>query len=233
VKSYEEYLKLIKEGLIKTYNIEKYSDSLEIELNSIGIDYEIEITSKYIYNLIIKNSNKLDNDILIYVLNINKNLFGYYPSYIWVINTNNQQNSFIFDEKYLNNKYKEIKIRFEAKYDDGLYSNDIETPKISYHLSPEIYKNNILDNGLYPKSKNRKTNYDERIYLFYNLSDYKEILEGLKINDKFNNIKRNYCLFKINLNDKIISHKDPNYDKGFYVYDNISPKNIKLIKNNL
>lgn len=231
--NYDEYLRLIKEGLIRTYNIEKYFDSLEIELNSIGVDFELQIISKYVYNLTIKNSNKLDNDLLKYVLDINKNLFGYYPSYIWLTNINNEQNLFIFDKKYLNNIYKEIKIRFEAKYDDGLYSNDIKTPEYAFHLTSDVNKSKIIENGLYPKSKNRKTNYNERIYLFNNLEDYEFLLKSLKFNDKLNNINRKYVLFKVFLNDKIISHKDPNYNKGFYIYDNISPKKIKLIKDGL
>lgn len=43
------------------------------------------------------------------------NLFGYYPSYMWITNNKNNINYFKFDDKYLNNKYCNIKIRFEAK----------------------------------------------------------------------------------------------------------------------
>ena len=45
---------------------------------------------------------------LIIFLNLNKNLLGYYPSYIWVTNEIGT-NGFKYKEKYLNNKYKKIK----------------------------------------------------------------------------------------------------------------------------
>jgi len=47
------------------------------------------------------------------------------------------------------------------------------------------------------------------------------------------NIDRNYTLYKVKMNDKMIIHSDPNYSKGFYTYDNISPKNIEIIFDNL
>lgn len=230
---YNEFIQNIKEGLIRTHNIEKYSDNLEIELKSIGINnYKIDIISKYVFTLTI-NTEEVNNDSLKYIVNHIQNMFGYLASYIWLKNNKNMENSFMFDEKYLNNKYNEIKIRFESKYDDGLYSNNIETPNTAYHLSPIDFKDKILKNGLYPKTKFRKTNHNERIYLFYKLNHYSDILSALKLNDKMKNKVRNYSLYEVYLNSKIISHKDPNYSNGFYIYDNISPKNVKLLKDNL
>ena len=230
--NYKKYIKLIKEGLLYTHNIQKYYGSLDIELNGIGVKHNINIISKFLYELEILNSNELSNDILKFVVNLNQNLLGYIPSYIWVENDFGI-NSFNFDKKYLSNKYKNIKIRFEAKYEDGLYKNDLDVPSIAYHLSPNSHKVKIMTNGLYPKSKNRKSYYSERIYLFYNLDDYKFLLKSLKFNDKINNINTNYILYKIKMNDNMIIHTDPNYDKGFYTYDNISPNDIEIVKENL
>jgi len=42
IYDYKEYVKLIKEGLISTHNIEKYSGSLDIQLNSVGVMTKIE-----------------------------------------------------------------------------------------------------------------------------------------------------------------------------------------------
>lgn len=42
-----------------------------------------------------------------------------------------------------------------------------------------------------------------------------------------------YMLLEIKLTDKNIIHTDPNYVDGFYTTDNIHPKNIKIIKENI
>ncbi len=227
IYNYNNYIELIKEGLISTHNIQKYYGSLEIQLKSIGVNVEINIISKFIYDLKILNTNKLSNEKLEHIININQNLLGYYPSYMWIENDFGK-NSFPFDKKYLSNKSLSITIRFESKYDDNLYKNDIDIPEFAFHLSPEKNKNKIIKNGLYPKSYNRKTKHPDRIYFFYDINDYEFILKDLKFND---NIK--YILYKVKLSDNNIIHTDPNYLKGFYTYDNISPLNIEIIKENL
>jgi len=41
--NYKEYIFSIKEGLIKTYNIEKYHTNLTIQLNNFNIGHDINI----------------------------------------------------------------------------------------------------------------------------------------------------------------------------------------------
>jgi len=226
---YLKFVELIKEGLIRTHNIEKYYESLDIELNAIGIKSEIEIKSKFLFHLTILNSNDVANEKLEYVITICKDLLGYYPSYIWVKN-NISWNGFKFDQKYLDNKYTNIKIRFESKYEDGLYKNTLEVPKIAYHLSPTKNRKRINDMGIYAKSGSRKTYHNDRVYLFYDLNDYEKLLNSLKISDKTN---QSYDLYEITLDDKNVIHTDPNYIKGFYTYDSIRPSYIKMIKSDL
>lgn len=225
----KKFIEHIKEGLIKTYNIEKYYNNLDIELSAIGVISKINIISKFIYDLEILNVRELTNEKLKYIIDINQNLLGYYASYIWIKN-NFGVNGFKFNIKYLSNEYLNIKIRFESKYEDGLYKNDLDVPKKSYHLSPTVNRKKILSIGLYPKSGNRKTYHIDRIYLFYNLNDYKKLLKNLKMMDN-ENVK--YDLYEISLSNENIIHSDPNYINGFYTYDNISPKNIKIIKQDL
>ena len=227
--NYEKFLELIKEGLITTHNIEKYHGSLDIELNSIGIKSEINIISKFVFELSVLNSNDINNSNLQYIITICKDLLGYYPSYIWVKN-NIGWNSFKFEERYLNNKYSEIRIRFESKYEDGLYKNDLDVPEIAYHLSPTEKKDKILKNGLCPKSYNRKSKYPDRVYLFDDLSELSSLLKSLKINDKEDN---KYTLYKVKMDNKMIIHTDPNFKNGFYTYDNISPYKIEVIDDDL
>jgi hypothetical protein len=236
ILNYQKYIKYLKEGLISTYNIEKYQNNLKIELDSIGIKYDINILSKFNYDLTIYNLKELSNDILKYCININQNILGYFPSYIWITN-NFGENGFKFDEKYLDIKYNKIVIRFEAKYEDGLYGNNLLVPDFAYHLSTQNKKEKILNNGLYPKSYNKKTKHPDIIYFFYNLDDLDELLNSIKINDKINRLSNKYILFKVefteDMKNKIIIHSDPNYKKGFFIYDNISSKNISIEKENL
>lgn len=229
IYDYKEYERLIKEGLIFTHNIEKYQNGLDIQLSSVGVKHKINIISKFIYDLEILNPKELSDELLKYVIDINQNLLGYYPSYIWVVNKIGK-NGFVFDERYLSNEFLNIIIRFESKYEDGLYKNDLEIPEYAYHLSPNNKRDKILKNGLCPKSYNRKTKHPDRLYLFYDIDDYKDLLKGLIFNDQMKGIGRDYDLYKIKMNSKMIIHSDPNYNRGFYTYDNISPKDIELIE---
>ena len=235
ILEYKDYIKSINEGLIKTYNIYKYHSSLDIQLNSVGIKSKIDIIDKFSYELEILNNkninNKKNNDSYKYLISLNNNL-GYYPSYIWVENDFGT-NSFKFDMKYLNSKYKSLKIRFEAKYEDGLYKNDLVVPTKAYHLTDQRNKIKIEDIGLVPKSNNRVSFHQDRIYLFYNKNDYTTLLLSLRANDNKNNLIKQYVLFEVELNDRYIIHTDPNYNKGFFTYDNIPPNNIKTIKEKL
>ncbi len=230
ILEYDKYIELVKEGLICTHNIQKYWTNLDIQLNSIGIKSDINILSKFIYDIDILNLQDLSDDLLEHMIILNQNLLGYYPSYIWVTNKIGT-NGFPFDIKYLSNNYIKIKIRFESKYEDYLSKNDLKVPDFAYHLSPLKKKKKILKNGLCPKSYNRIGYHPERIYLFYDINDYKYLLNNLKFNDKFNAINNKYILYKVKLSDKNIIHTDPNFDKGFYTNDNISPLNIEIMEN--
>lgn len=188
---YKNYIKSIKEGLIKTHNILKHHTSLEINLKGIGFDIEIEVLNKFQYIIDIKNVDLLKNDELFNLFfNINFN-YGYYPCYYWVSNLKNMNNSYIFDidelKKHLSN-YSKLKIKFEAKYEDGLYKNTLEIPNLLYHLSPIKNKKSIEYNGLYPKSGSRKTYHPDRIYLFYDIENRDDILRKLKANDLKNGL---------------------------------------------
>ena len=235
INNYKEFIFNIKEGLIKTYNIEKYSSNLENELIMCGFDININIVSKYKYSIIINNIDWLKNDAYDLFFSLNNNL-GYFPSYIKSYK-NEISNGFVFSEKTLKSQLSlnidKIEIFFESKYDDGLYKNDIDVPKKSYHLSPSKNRNRISEIGLYPKSGSRKTYHTDRIYLFYDKKNYILLYESLKTNDLYNNIIQQYDLYEIKLDDKNIIHTDPNYENGFYTYDNISVKNIKIIKKDL
>lgn len=232
IEKYKEYVELIKEGLIRTHNIKNCKSSLEQELCLIGIKYDINIDSKLKFTLTLFDTNKFEFDDFEYIIEYIQNQLGYFPSFIWLEN-NIGKNGFKFNKKYLSNKYKSIEIKFEAKYDDGFYKNDIIVPKIGYHLSPVDNEEKINRIGLCVKAYNRKGEHPERIYLFSDIDECNNLLKSLKYNDKLSGINRNYNLYKVEMNDNNIIHTDPNYSKGFYTYDSFHTKYLKIIKHNI
>ena len=176
MKSYKEFIQLIKEGLIKTHNIYQYENTLNNNLIFIGFDINIDIKNKFQYLIKIFNSNLfLDNEAYGLFFSFNYNM-GYYPTQ-FIVYRDERKNTFNFNkEKFL----KEIKlstkinIYFDAKYEDSVYKNDLKIPNLSYHLSPSKNREKIKKNGLYPKSGSRKSYHVDRIYLFYDMNDYIE-----------------------------------------------------------
>jgi len=232
IDNYKEYVELIKEGLIRTHNIINCESSLERELYLIGFKFKIKIYSKLKFDLTLLNTNNFDFVDFEYIIDYIEDQLGYFSSYITVEN-NIGKNGFKFDKKYLSNKYKSIKIIFEAKYDDGFYKNDIKVPNVAYHLSPVNNEDKINRIGLLVKTHNRKGEYPERIYLFRNINDCDKLLKSLKYDDKLKDINRNYNLYEVEMSDKNIIHTDPNYSNGFYTYDSFNPKFLKIIKHNI
>jgi hypothetical protein len=238
ITNYKDFLTSIKEGLITTHNIYRYVDNLHLQLKSFNIENKIEIIDKYSYFITIFNPKcLLDSDAQSSLLSTN-NLLGYFPSYVFLYKKNTQ-NSFNFDLKRILEQIAKldilkIKMKFEGKYEDGLYKNNIVIPKLCYHLSPIDNESKIQKTGLIPKSKNKKSIHPERIYLFDDYTDYNILLANLKMHDmKSFGYSRLYNLYEITMNDKIILHTDPSFTDGYYTYDNISPKDIKILLNNI
>lgn len=234
MKKYEEYLQLIKEGLIYTHNILKYEKSLLMQLSGFGLNCEIDVINKLTFVVTINNVLKLNDCYDLFFNNI-INLYGYFPSYIYVTFKTGRKYNFKFDDeklkKRLNKFVRNITIRFEAKYDDGVLKNDLKVPNKLYHLSRTIYREKIMENGLEPKTQDRVSKYPKRIYLFYFLDDYNFLLKKLTINDYIKTGEEyDYDLYEIDSSTlDIIIHSDPNFERGCFTYDNIHPKYIKKI----
>lgn len=224
--NYSEFVKELREGLITTHDITKYSSVITDFLDQININYSIDIIDKLEFKLTIQTNN-ID---LIEVINHNCYTLGYFPSYYWITLKNNMKNGFK-QITTLPTNTKNVTIRYEGKYEDGLYKNTIICPNKLYHLSHQENKESIFQKGIYPKSKRRLSNHPERIYLFDNLNNHNVLLKQLKFSDKS---KKEYILLEINCAiDKLILHTDPNYRIGYFTYDNINPKNITILKENL
>jgi len=223
---YKEFIEQLKEGLIITHDINKYSHIITDYLYKIGIKYSIDITDKYQFDLTLETNN-ID---LVNVINHDCYSLGYFPSYYWIILNSNMKNGFK-EITSLPDNTKSVIIKYESKYDDGLYKNTVICPSKLYHLSYQVNRKNILDKGIYPKSKKRLSVHPERIYLFEDINEYENLLNKLKFTDKD---KNEYILLEIDCSvDKLFLHTDPNYRLGYFTYDNINPKNISIKKENL
>ena len=223
---YVDFVQQLKEGLIVTHDITKYYHILTDYLYQIGVECSIDIVDKFEFKLTIETNN-ID---LIEVMNHYSYTIGYFPSYYWIILENNMKNGFK-EITSLPNNTKNVTIKYESRYDDGLYKNTVICPDTLYHLSYQKNKKSIFDKGIYPKSKRRLSAHPERIYLFENMNDYFALLKNLKFSDES---KEEYILLEINCKkDNLILHTDPNYRLGYFTYDNINPKNISIIKENL
>lgn len=228
--NYDIFLKSLKEGLITSHNINLYKHTLTSNLDQLKITYKLDIIDKLEFKLTLSNPT---NDI-IDITNHTSYVLGYYPSYCWVTLSNGYQNDMRFDNFKFSNNISNIIIKYESKYDDGMYNNTNICPDILYHLTPVDNKKSIFKKGIYPRSNSRLSVHPDRIYLFKDMSSYTNLLSNLKRSDLMNNIIRSYMLVEINcINRPLILHTDPNYRMGYFTYDHISPNDIKIIKDNL
>jgi len=226
---YNDFVYQLKEGLITTHDITIYHSVITDYLDSINISNEINIIDKFEFKLKLETNN-FD---IVEIVNHKCYVLGYFTSKYWITLKNDMKNSFK-EIKELPDNTKNVIIKYEGKYDDGLYKNTVICPKTLYHLSYQENKNNILKKGIYPKSKNRISCHPNRIYLFSDLNESDILLKNLKISDMINGIDKNYLLLEIDCSEReLILHTDPNYRLGWFTYDNINPKNIKIIKEDL
>lgn len=147
-----EYIKSrIREGLIKTYPVDK-------TINIISKRFNLE------QHQIQKETIEEDGDIvtlliILLPINISRNKIGeiingmkacgYYVS-----------EKFRQDEDDASLGY----IVFEPIFQNDISSNIRESCKYLYHMTPSIYVDKILKNGLVPRSKNSIYSYPDRIY---------------------------------------------------------------------
>ena len=230
ITTYEDFITVIKEGLITTHNITKYSRILTDYLDNLNINHKINILDKLKFYLEV-NINDITT---LECINHQAYTLGYFPSEYKLTLKSGLSNKFKeIDIDNLQN-VKIIEITYEAKYDDGLHKNDVICPPKLYHLTYDDNYQSISNKELYPKSKNRLSIHPERIYLFDDINNSNVLLNNLKISDRLKGINKTYSLLEIDSsNDKLILHTDPNYRLGYFTYDNISPILIKRINNNL
>ena len=236
--SYSQYLYSIKEGLIRTNNIESIYEKLQGNLQELGIDTEIRIQNKFTYEIQVKNYYWLVEEIP-EKLQIQKSLIeinnqlGFYPTWIsYVISKNPQYYPFrirftldnlikILQESQL----YELRIIFESEYDDGDYKNNILVPLKAYYFNAGYRLNKKISRDLSSSEESRPPFHEDRIYLFPDLKDSLEVLK--KLERHHGSI---FELYEIDLSEKMIFHTDPDFPWGFYTYDSIPGERIRFFK---
>ena len=193
-------------------NVSKDDTKIELELLNFNDLIELQVMFDYLNSLFIDRN-------------------GWFPSKMKLFN-NKSNNTLKYDENYLFNNQKtlnKIIITYEPKFD-----KIVDIPNKLYHLSIQEYTGKILKNGLIPKSKNKKTIHLDRIYLCSNTEDCYHLIPNMKYDyvkrkniNKLNKINTDWIIYEIDTKNIEKLYKYPNYiDKGYYIVDNINPKDI-------
>lgn len=130
-------------------------------------------------------------------------------------------------------------LQYEPRYDNSMTDCIKNSERYLLHLTPEIYTQKILKNGLVPRSKNSYLSYPERIYLLRGCTPYSEVENMCCMLSMVYNSKKEKPVWKYNviivdtllLPDDLKIFEDPNFPVyGLYTIDNIPPKAIAGVK---
>lgn len=237
-----KYLK-VTEGLIKTYDKNIILNNVIESLSLLKVDINGEIINDSKISITLDNINHISyerlNSIADIIYNIVVNTGGYFISYIEVTNIHKLKNKLKEDlYEIIRSKeyYTSLNIVFESKFEE-----ESEIPKTLYHLTIEEYLNKIHKNGLYPKSKNKKGNNLDRIYLCKTIEDCEKLIPQMILYYNMERDKNMYVynkkkytknvnpvIIKIDSKDITKLYKDPNYIDGYFTVDNILPSSINI-----
>lgn len=112
----------------------------------------------------------------------------------------------------------------ESKFTKDI-SDIVKEKGIIYHITLASNLQKILDSGFVPKSKNKATEYDSRIY--FTLDDFDNLTWKQFGYELFGKVNDDFVVFAVKsseLDNKFMF--DPNMDNAVFTYENIHPKNI-------
>jgi hypothetical protein len=232
-----DYSEFLSEGLISTYPISIYQDTLLNNLsflNDKDISYHISINyNNETFNI---KLSKIFFDDVIPINSICNNL-GYFITK-FKIYRNNKENII---------KYNSSTFEYDIQNNDGLilyYESKFDTqanvPNKIYHTTNVKNIEKILKNGLYPKSTSKLEYHYERIYFYENVQQCIGIIKKLIAFDNTNTtLIKDYLILEIdttNFNQMEINGNISNVkfyldskSSGFYTYHNISKNRLKLM----
>lgn len=234
INTYSDY---ILNETLKTHDIDLTINNVETELSDLRYNFNIK---------------KVGNTISITLLNFNKtygiglhlktldslmiNRHGWFPSHMRITNFGGSIKKFTYDESRLldedvNGYYESVEIIYESKYDI-----EVNIPDKLYHISIQEFEMSILKRGLICKSKLKASNHLDRIYICDNIEKCYDLINRMKfiytnkkINNGLNTINDRWIIYEIDSSSlEIKLYKDPNYNGGYYIVDNI-PKELITI----
>lgn len=214
---------MLYEGLIKSHPLEhcisilsknKYSVKQNSDANCFFLTHTFD--NDY-YSALIELTNllSLTNNLGWYPTNMT-----YGPDFNDTIKWDKKQEAI---KRLFINKYKTIKFLFEPKYDTQALSFEARL----YHITPTIYVEKILKNGLVPKSRSKKAYHPERVYLSRTLVDAQRLIPIFKANTEIDN----WTILMVDtiLLNNLHLYKDQNFkDRGYWTLNTISPASLKV-----
>lgn len=231
MKSFSEFIN----ETLKTNNIDLTINSTKLELSQLRYNFDIVKNINNTITISLFNLNTTHCSMELYLEAINDilvNRHGWFPSYMIVYNLSEMVNNFQYDIKYLvdNSKYlSKVDIIYESKYDI-----EVAKPSKLYHLSIQEFEKKSIENGLIPKSKSKISKHLDRIYLCKDIKDCYSLINRMKIHYSLNRLLKSkindkWIIYELNIENLDLKlYKDPNYNNGYYVVDNI-PKELILI----
>lgn len=214
-----EQAEYLYEGIFATYPIDKVREYL-LRYYKLPDEY-VTINGEETLTVCMRNTEenktKMDKSLA---------LCGYFPSYVKEIHGGDG-----------------IVVDYEKRINDDANSL-VRKRKFIYHITPSIYIDSILKNGLCPKTKNKQFKYPERIYFYLDKLDPMETKEFGKMLYQYieqddytrqNKLYDNFALLQINVKDlgEHKFYKDPNLDNAVYTTENISPEAIYVKYRNI
>lgn len=205
---YEKQIKVVRDAILKTFPISEEQFVIKEGHHKLFAAILVALTD--------------DNVDIIEQVMESKGFFRSQPT----------DDKLLYDRK--NRKW--IDIRFEPKDPDDITEKIHRKYKVLFHLSPSIFEEKILEEGLHTSNKNSDYKYSEpRIYLIEGNSDsddIQELVNTLYIQAQkrgIKDLKPNYTLFTLDVKKMgydIRFYYDINEPKGIYTKVDIPPKYI-------
>ena len=241
MKLINTYSQFILNETLKTHDIDLTIRIVNSELSLLNYNFNIKKNQNNTVSIILLNFRYLDS-VELYLNNLKSLMIdrhGWFPSEMIITNTSGMLNQYSYDDDFIidSKKYIDnVEIIFEAKF-------DIEEiiPEKLYHLSIKEYKDDVLKFGLVPKSKSKLSKHLDRIYVCREIDYCYKLIPRMKLSyyqkkslKNKNKINDKWVIYEIDTNNLDIKlFKDPNYNGGYYIIDNIGSNRIKIIDEEL
>lgn len=208
----------LREGLIKTYPIDKVMSYIRKFLVMIDLQVNKERMENGEYRLIISFPNiKKNLDKVIKVMDV----CGYFLAY--------PKREYIPRDCW-------VSAYFEPKFEKDVTDDIRREERVLYHVTPFYNLEKIRHLGFSPRSKNGRFDYPDRIYFVRGTKKkYEAVCIGPQL-DNHNKSKGNdgrYAIFTLDVNkipDNVRFCLDGNYMFGVYTKNNIPPSAISEIE---